>query len=90
MFISLASAGDAIAARRRNFVDFADFNAIEQRLLRGQRRVDGVERLKFDFHTNANCVTMLSRTNFTPRLPPICLSSLPARKTDVCWRPDEK
>ena len=29
--------------RRRNFVDFADFNAIEQRLLREQRRGDGVE-----------------------------------------------
>ena len=26
-------------------------HAIEQRLLRGQRRVDGVGRLKFDFHT---------------------------------------
>ena len=43
LFISLASAGDAIAARRRNFADFADFNAIEQRLLREQRRGDGVE-----------------------------------------------
>ena len=39
----LGMAGDAIAARRRNFADFADFNAIEQRLLREQRRGDGVE-----------------------------------------------
>ena len=40
---AVTSAGDAIAARRRNFADFADFNAIEQRLLREQRRGDGVE-----------------------------------------------
>ena len=43
---------------------FVNLHAIEQTQLRGQRRVDGVGRLKFDFHTGDyrdDCEQMLGR-----------------------------
>ena len=46
---------------------FVNLHAIEQTQFRGRRRVDGVGRLKFDFHTGSTRPVRSRRSASRPR-----------------------